>query len=625
VAALKPGRGERSAAPPGVREAAGAGAPGRVATRGSGPATWAVLGLLAVFLGASYPHALSLPFINDDYLILDKTIRQSLGSLWAPRDLLFNWYRPWSREFHYWTLRHLFGLNVKPYHLASFALWLADMTLFFTLARRLAGGATAALAAAATAALAAWAGSLLWVAGVQDLWMMLFAFLFLHAFARRRAAWSAAWLALALLSKELGGVLPALALAWALLVDRDRARSAWRRVAPLAALTLGWAFLHPRLLGRMWGPFAETVESAGRPSPLATAGKTLLALINLEAWPAPVSGAGTVLSYSAIGIAALGALALLAWRSAANERGKARAIGAAPGKRRAHARAVRGAEEAAAPDARAPRPVAFAACWALVGSAPLLLPSIGWHAYYGLFGAFGAWLMFMIALERRPGIALAVVLALAAIRPLRADTPSWDWASDAYQRRAGYFLQLLRDDLLRRHPTMPPHARLYFARVPRNIGLIAGDGPAFRVWYRDTTIRAGYYSYYRPRAEGEPAGPDYFFRFDSVGAWVEVVPGREDVRAARERDPYWEADHRELALLLGTSDDWRAAARELEKLAGAFPDSLEYPLNAAVCYEKLGDSSAAARWYARAAALPAADPRVKDAARHYARHLKPAP
>jgi hypothetical protein len=331
----------------------------------------------------------------------------------------------------------------------------------------------------------------------------------------------------------------------------------------------------------------------------------VLALFNLEERPAPESGWIPVLMRGLPGIAALAVLALWAARAPAP----------------AWPRAPRDGREAA----RWRDAMGFAACWAAAGSLPLFLPSIGWHAYYGLFGAFGFWLLAMAALRRAPALAVAAVLALALLRPLRADTPSWDWASDAYQRRAGFFLSALRDDLLRQHPTMPPHSRLYFAQVPRNIGWIAGDGPAFRVWYRDATIEGGYYSYYGPRAAGAAAGPDYFFRFDSAGTWIEVVKGAEDVAAARRRDPGWEGDHRELALLLGHAGDWAGAAGELEKLAGAIPLDIQYPLNAAVCRERLGDSVGAAHWYARAAALPAATDTVRAQARRFAGYLRRRP
>ena len=564
---------------------------------GGAPGTPVVALLLAAFLLTTYRHALSLVFINDDYLILDKTVHASFASLWAPERLLFNWYRPVSRELHYWALQRVFGVHELPFHLASWALWLASMTLFFTLGRRIAGTRTAALATAAVTALASWAGPLFWVAGVQELWFFLFAFLFMHAFAQRRAVASALLLALALLSKEPAGVLAPLAFLWALLIDRERPAQALRRVAPLLLVTAAWAALHPRLMGRIWGPYVDTVESEVRPSLPLTAAKTVLALVSLEELPRPESGFGPALLRGLPGAIALAALAWWALR-------RGRAADKAPGK------------------AGEPRIAAFTTCWGIIGSIAVFMPSISWHGYYGLFGAFGIWLAVMHALRRRAAVAVALVVALAMLRPLRADTPSWDWASEAFQRRAGFFLRTLRDDLLRKHPGVPPHSRLYFAQVPRNIGWVAGDGPAFRVWYRDSTISGGYYSYYRPRRADQPAGPDYFFRFDSSGAWVEVARGAEDVAAARAASPGWEQDHRELALLLGGAGDWDGAAQELVKLADATPDNFEYPLNAAVCYEKVGDSLSAARLYARAASLPGAGEKVKAAAERSARLLR---
>ena len=69
---------------------------------------------------------------------------------------------------------------------------------------------------------------------------------------------------------------------------------------------------------------------------------------------------------------------------------------------------------------------------------------------------------------------------------------------------------------------------------------------------------------------------------------MEVTKGEEDVAAARARDRGWEEDHRDLALVFGGAGDWNSAAEELVKLAEASPENFEYPLNAAVCYEKLG-------------------------------------
>jgi hypothetical protein len=61
--------------------------------------------------------------------------------------------------------------------------------------------------------------------------------------------------------------------------------------------------------------------------------------------------------------------------------------------------------------------------------------------------------------------------------------------------------------------------------------------------------------------------------------------------------------------------DWGPAAAEWEKLAAVFPERPDYPFNLAVCLEQLADSVGAARWYARAAALPGATAPILAAAR----------
>jgi len=513
------------------------------------------MALLGVALALQYRSALRMPLLGDDYAILDRTRWASFAELWSRGRLFSHWYRPVSRELYYWAMQRLAGLRVLPWHLASFALWLASLGIFVAFARRLAGSRAALLAAACVAALASWGGPLLWVAGVQELWMLLFALGYLLAFARRRPLAAAVLLALALLSKETAAVLPGVALAYALAVDRDRPLAALRRLAPSAALLVAWLLWHPWVLPRLLGARVEPVESGTRPGLAAVTLHTALAPFNLEEWPAPVSGWAAALGRGLPGIAAL--LALGAW---------------------ALWRADRRAP--AAPPAGV---TAFLAAWAALGTLPLFLPSIGWHAYYGLFGALGLWLLLARALARRRILALAALAALAVLRPLRADTPSWDWSSQAYFERAGSYIESLRADLLRRHPALPPHARLFFAHVPQNIGLVVADGPAFRIWYADSTLRAGFYTDYAPRPAGAPAGPDLFFCFDGRSAWREVTKGPDDPALARGADPDWEQDHRELALLLGSRRDWAGAAGELDKLAAVRPQRRDYADNLAYC------------------------------------------
>src|SRR5881275_3383021 len=167
----------------------------------SGPGVWAVLGLLAVLAALQHARALGAPFFSDDYIFFDKLRGAPFGAVWAPQNLAYHWYRPWSRELHYWTFLHLFGVRPLPYHLASFALWLATMGLYFSFASRVAGRVAAAIATCGVASLAAWGVLLEWAPGVQDLWMLGLSLASLNAFARRRLTWASVALTLALLSK----------------------------------------------------------------------------------------------------------------------------------------------------------------------------------------------------------------------------------------------------------------------------------------------------------------------------------------------------------------------------------------------------------------------------------------
>jgi hypothetical protein len=133
---------------------------------------------------------------------------------------------------------------------------------------------------------------------------------------------------------------------------------------------------------------------------------------------------------------------------------------------------------------------------------------------------------------------------------------------------------------------------VYFGNIPNNIGLVAGSSPAVRVWYRDTTLRAGFYSYYRPRTPAQPAGPDLFFHFDSTSGIEEVRLGPEDVPRAALLNPGWERNHEALAVLLLRAGDFVRAAAEFEKLAQlpTRPDAIMFE---AIAREAAGDSARA--------------------------------
>jgi hypothetical protein len=159
-----------------------------------------------------------------------------------------------------------------------------------------------------------------------------------------------------------------------------------------------------------------------------------------------------------------------------------------------------------------------------------------------------------------------------------------------------------------------------------------------RVWYRDRTLQAGYYSAYRARTAGEPEGPDHFFRMDEAGQFREVkrdgsgdvqpVPSAAEAAAAAAdttnsgQDPRWERDRVTLAHALAAGKDWRGAAAEYRRLAIAYPDSSGYALDAATSFMQAGDSTAGLQWLREAARRPGAPAEVVNAVRAMDRSTK---
>lgn len=523
---------------------------------------------LALFACVAYSHVPSLPFVNDDYVFLDRVRRIGFFSLWLPFDLPFVWFRPWSREFHYWWLDRVFGAAEFPAHLVSLGLWLMVLNLYAALAARLAGTRAAWVSAAAVAALSLWGMPVSWVAGAQDLWMLAFGFAFLLLVLTERRALPALAMLFALASKE--NALLLLPIAAAMLWARAVPLAAIaRRLAPATAGAVGWMLIHPLVRQRLAGGGASA-EIARPAAPLAAL-QTLLAPLNLGQWPQPQAGWISVLIAGGLGALLLGGLVW--WKVA-----RTRAASGGSGRRFAIAVAL----------------------WTLIGWAPLALPAIGWHAYYGVLGTLGLWIGLGAALARRPTAALLAVVALVFLRQAAASTPSWDWGTEWYQRRAAAFLGGIRAQLLSRHPTLPPRSRLFFARMPNDIGLLAGDGPALRVWYGDSTLRAHYYSAYRPRPAGAP-GADYFFRFDTTtGSLKPVLEGPESPEAAQTSNPEWARDHEVLAVLLVEAGELDRGLVQYRKLADAFPDDPSYPLFAGVLLEMAGRAEDAEPCYRRA-------------------------
>lgn len=542
--------------------------------------------LLAAFL-LRWGDALQLPFINDDFLFLDRTRVATLPALWGFDHLAFHWWRPWSREMHYWAVQHLAGADPAVFHAVNAALWIGVLGAFWALVRRSAGASAAAWALAAAAAMSAWGLPLLWVAGVQDLWMLFASLLALHAWASDRRTLAVAAYAVALLSKETAALLPALLFAWDVVVARRSVREALGRLLPLVVVAGVWALLHPRLGGQLWqGVVLEHVEDDSRLSAARVLLRAVGVAFSLDHW-APVGmdwrrALGT-------GLTAAVPLLTLLWLLRPPRATPASTI-------------AKGSL------------AALGAAWALLGFVPLLLPGLGFHAYYALFGALGVVFALAPFLGRHAGIATASVALLALLGGVRDHAPSLDWGDPPYQRRAAAILQGMRADLLRKVPRPAAHSRFFFVRVPDRVGFLAGDGPALRVWYGDPTLSGGFYSAYRARPAGTPHGEDRFFRLDSLTGWVPVVQGPESLTVAQAANPRWERDHVALAQALAAGADWQGAAAEFEKLAHAFPQDASHAFDAAVSLGAAGDMPGAYKWLAEAVRRPGATPEMRAAA-----------
>ena len=556
-----------------------------------------VMGLLAIYLAIAYHQVLRVPFMADDFMIIKRVLGASFLSLWLPHDLIFDYWRPWSRDATYWAALRLFGSQELPLHLIALGVWLMIAGFYFALVRRMAGTAAAAVATAGMAALAAWSAPLYWIAGLQDLWMLAFVLASLLCFAYNRVAWATVALALALLSKEPSFIVPAVAAAYAILIDRRNLSDVARRTAPLWIVTTLWAVLHPRLGGSLWHASSSFVPPWPHPSPLAMAGHVLVTAFNLDALPRPMIGWNTTLGAAAIQILPLAAL--VAWGRWEKQRASA---------------ATRSEGTQAS---TSPRLVAFGLLWSALAWIPLLEPTLPWNAYYALASSFGLWLIVGTLLARHLWIALVAVSALGVVRAARTTTISESLGSEWHQANAAEFMTRTRDYFKSNRPKLPSQTRVYLSNVPAGCGLFPG-GPesiAMRVWCGDPTLRTFYLSRYRPRDPGDAPGSDRHFSFDTELGWYEVPIGPQKdwippkVREAR-------------ASRLWNQRDYAAALSDYSRLAKLFPEHLSYVFNVGSCYYVMGDSARAARWFRRAADFPGAPAVVYEAARKTRRFLK---
>jgi len=530
-----------------------------------------VLVLLAV--ATIYVPTLGIPFLGDDYVFLDKTRLAGFSELWSRSNTNFGWYRPWSREFYFWAVQHVAGASAIAFRTANLLLWTVSLLIFGEVVRRLSDRRTSLVTIAGVASLGLWGAPLLWISGSQDLWMFFFLSLALLCVVSGRHRLAIVPYVGALLSKETAAVFPLLAVGVWWLPQRRSMREIATHLLPLVAMTLVWLILHPILVPRlMYG--RGVVSSAEQPiGAWAVASKTALSMINAD----QIGGAfiPTARGVVIIGVATA-LLAMAVWLAST------------------------GPKQSSSPE-NGCRLLALGGFWAVAGWLPLLLPSISWHAYYGCIGSTCAWVTLAAWLGNKRAVLVTAIVALGILRVFNTSSRAWDWGSEWYQRRAGAILSGIRTQLMARYPILPHHSRVFFGHIPNNIGLVAGSSPAVRVWYGDSTLQAGFYSYYHPRSRAEAPGPDLFFHFDSTLGIQEVRLGPEDVARVAQIDPNWEPNHEALAMTLLRSGDYTRAADEFEKIA-QLPSRTDAVMFAAMCSEAAGNLSHAHQLMTAAAA-----------------------
>lgn len=317
---------------------------------------WYVLPAIAVLLLA-HPDVFRIRFLNDDFVFLDRARAQSVLDAFQNRETPFGWYRPWSREIHYLVAQRLFGPSVVAFHALSVALFLGVAFAYGHVASLLAGPTASRFATAGFLVMSAWAVPVLWIAGVQDLWMVLAAFLYLETELRERPRWiGAVLLSIALLSKETAAVLPFLSTGLLVTFRCFSWSRAARRAAPGFALLFAWTLVHPRLGGRLFSHASAAAAGVGSSFDPGSIPRTIGSVVNLDRWPTVPGITGGFLAAGAV--LAL-TMALLLWLAARREKDP-------------------GSEESAASRSRL-----AAAVWMLLGWLPAMAAGSSWHATTG--------------------------------------------------------------------------------------------------------------------------------------------------------------------------------------------------------------------------------------------------
>ena len=488
------------------------------------PAPWfsltlerGVLGLILAGAAVLHGSALRLPFFADDYLFLDQVRHRSLWSVLAAPDPIGNFFRPFGRQFYFWSLGRLTAQSALAFHAVNLGLFLAILALLFQLTRRLAGLRVAAIATSILALSYTVDVPLRWVSGSQDLIAVAGALLALWLLARGRGAWAAVSLLLALLSKETVVLTPFLGIPFVRRRGEPWLASA-RRAWPLFAGAAAWAVLYVAMSSRHRG----TIE-AGKDPALVLAALVHLIQVTVGAeWrkDAPtrflhldLPGVLLTLSTLIVAAAAIGQ----SWGGRPARR-PPREVRPRKGKPRERA--------GAAPAPPASEPIGLAlwtgVAWALAGALPVAAVASIWSAYFYLFAMCGVAIALGALASHLPrwgAVTLVALLAWGSENGRQLDefsTGPGAWSVEShvnrfYLDRAMARIKLYLGELKVAYPQLAPRTTIFWSGVPSFLAWQVADGPLVRWAYNDSSLRSYFLSsgFTLDRAE---RGPVHFLQ-----------------------------------------------------------------------------------------------------------------
>jgi tetratricopeptide (TPR) repeat protein len=458
------------------------------------PAAVGIAGLAVLYSGA-----LRTGFLNDDYLFLEEARTRPLAAALQTLGPLGNYWRPVSRQLYFAALTPVAGGHPAVFHAANFALFLAALALLADLLAACVAWPGVLTGLTVFAVLPFQRVNLTWISCSQDLLALVFTLAAVALFRRRRDAAAVTCFAFAVFSKESALPLPAVLVAWAVVIERAPWRATLRRLAPFLAVAAVWAAIAAAWRVRV--PASGHFLQFAPDHFVAGYVHFVQSVLGLE-HPA---GMPRALLRPRPDLAALVLLAPLAlWLDR-------RPAAAAPNDD---------------PTRPAPRAVLrFALLWIAAFGVVLGPVAAIWSAYYATLAAVGVALLAGLAGRRMspPGwlvllvAALTVHAATTSNRAFAARDDAWGWTSHLtsfYFQRVATLTDSMSVQLERLEPRPAHGTRFFFTTLPPWAGFQSGNGALIRALYRDSTLASYYYSQFSDSTAG--FGPCRFYYWDGA-------------------------------------------------------------------------------------------------------------